>query len=531
MSDGKPPPDARTVTPGQAVTCHEGVRHTKVEFPGDPANPRRLCERGPLQDPNARLAAEARNVPLNKAWTEMNSAERQAVADADVVASLMPPPGTERWRRVAIRSVPAEQSIAGRAQLTGQELDRLVDGLMMRLDGPPPDSDAQEARNILAAALDRLDGQHSSSLVDCATRAVQHLEVLAHNLKAREAQVEAQAQEIARLQTQMSADESTRESMRLDLIGRDAQIDSLSQALLQEMEFGTHPELPVAQVSSDQERRVVAFEHQVAELRGNRDVHANVISELIADRDTTSKSIVSLQAQSDARAKHEPNGRVLREYWFGAQEQPKGHEHVVQPKALCWTCQRCKTRCYDERLTSGMCSGCHRELAKPVCPSCQKRPAVPRLQVPKHDGDVCQGCWDSHPWTYDDATKALFGKFEHAGSVRADFQRLVVGLLREIAPDVREALGLPRSADVTLWSAQNRPLRPGDVWCGPDGTVYDVVPAWGVGDRPRWWVGPKTTRWPEVSGDLHLGKNHSADRLALVRAAAQPDEEHREGPP
>lgn len=68
-------------------------------------------------------------------------------------------------------------------------------------------------------------------------------------------------------------------------------------------------------------------------------------------------------------------------------------------------------------------------------------------------------------------------------------------------------------------------MRSGDVYTGPDGTIYLVIAARDVArDRPRWWIGRAwrrcQSRWysagPDSPRDLHLEATCDGDALALV---------------
>lgn len=109
-------PDARTVNPGQAITYHATGGH--VHFVHNSLPPPR-----PAQPP---------------------------------------PHGTAAWRSAAVRAVLLEQDIVTRALLSEAEIDRLVDGMSMRLDGAETASESAssamlqemaEARDILVDAL------------------------------------------------------------------------------------------------------------------------------------------------------------------------------------------------------------------------------------------------------------------------------------------------------------------------------------------------------------------------------------------
>lgn len=172
--------------------------------------------------------------------------------------------GTQSWRNAAIRAVLIEQGVVGRAQLSEAEFGRLVNGLMMRLDDPPyreVPPEFQEAHNLLVQALLSLDDSHPDGLLDSAKRAAKHLEVMAR------------------------------------------------------LQLAAPNDVPVAAPKSpglcdDAERRIVGIEHQVTELRGNRDVHAKVIAEL-SNRaealESTVKALADVLTSMQDRARAMPD--------------------------------------------------------------------------------------------------------------------------------------------------------------------------------------------------------------------------------
>lgn len=73
----------------------------------------------------------------------------------------------------------------------------------------------------------------------------------------------------------------------------------------------------------------------------------------------------------------------------------------------------------------------------------------------------------------------------------------------------------------------------GGTWTGPDGTVYDVVAASDVGDRPRWWVGDsvasdpndKEVPWePPMPSHLHCNDVEVCGGAALALVLREPDD-------
>lgn len=156
------PPDARTVVPGQTVTYHQTESRPGVKV----------------------------------AW----SGHEHFVIDSPAPLKVVQPaqPGTNAWRNAAIHAVLIEQGIVGRAQLSEAEFDKLVNGLMMRLDDPAGNNDAERRIVGLEYQVTELRGNrdvHAKVIAELSNRA----EALESTVKAL-ADVLTSVQERARAQ-------------------------------------------------------------------------------------------------------------------------------------------------------------------------------------------------------------------------------------------------------------------------------------------------------------------------------------------
>ncbi len=192
MSDPRntPPSDARTVVPGQAVTYHGGEPRLIKRAVRDDAQP--------LAGPRGRLVLTELD---RRALIELRDHKMLNVHENDLIRRL---------------------------------LDAIGRGVLDRpLVFEAPDERERVDRSAIAVQLTKLDGHYSSSFAECAERAAQHLDVMAHKLKSREAQIETQAQEIRRLQRAVPPDVATPASRQANEAAQLADLKAIVLDLVQ----------------------------------------------------------------------------------------------------------------------------------------------------------------------------------------------------------------------------------------------------------------------------------------------------------
>lgn len=481
MSDQKTPPDSRTVNPGQAVTYHQ-TDTTGIPRDGDRLIKRRAA--APLgeriravldrhgissSDPAWRGRLDAALV--DAALGDQSPGHDHYVTDSPqpVKVAKPPPAGTEAWRRTAIRSVLIEHGIAQPPQVGEAELDRLVDGLIMRLDRPE-ENDAE--RRIVGIEYQvselRTDRDaNSKALVNL----TEFYNQLANRVEEMRGTVRALADTLVSVQDRARAQDD-----RINALGRQ----------------------PVP--TADSLTRVRALEAWKARLPGALGVPDDMhLIEAAVNRAARPRQDTRIDAELHRDMAHP-------DFEYETTETPRKCGYSKKPYGDGWE--------PNPHVTGDGRNWQRFDNTEEEYWMRRKPSASAATQDPTPEDIDAMVAAQHRAW--DAAVRPLVEALEWPGRWRQDFQRVLLGILKENAKELREIIGLPRRQDVTMWSAENRPMQPGDVWAGRDGTEYVAVRASEVGDRPRWWVGLSTAHWPEVPGDLHLGENKGGWPVALV---------------
>lgn len=423
-------------------------------------------------------------------------------------AAQPPPPGTAAWRRAAVRAVLLEQDIVTRALLSEAEIDRLVDGMSMRLDG------AETASESASSAMLQEMAEARDILVDAlvfAGRIPPEPRPLVY--MAREAAVMLSCLRPA------SADSPTASEVQ-------QVIDSLQRAVNEPLPQGMLRLTPLARVPQAAVDELAAALGDVPGWVGPDRAHAwmvrlhraackvvgieTVPGEIIANAWPPGRGEVVRATSGDAiRAADEAiraaQERCLRDGCSGILETEAGETvrrcsecdaywnaaYVAKRAAACpkdpigWQSNGPPTPPVqrDDRVRRNWAA---RE-GKPVPPPCQKSPDC---VAPPHIGN-CVTAAQIDAWAAEPPARARYDASETAD----------------------------RSGSLARLHSIPRPFIPGDLWHDQHGAAYEVVCRADVGDRPRWWLladARPDQLWMPRKEHLHRLPAADAATMALV---------------